>query len=143
MKKIIDNRVYDTDKATSIGFWRNMDNPRDIDYCEQSLYRKRTGEYFLYGYGGPRSIYARAVDANSWQGGEKIEPMTVEEARRWAEEHLDADEYETEFGEITDDDSRTVLSITMSASLAERLRREAAVEGVSLSAYIESKLADR
>lgn len=54
--------------------------------------------------------------------------------------HLTADEYEDIFGEIAENDSRTVLSITLPASLAERIRREASAAGMSLSAYIEGRL---
>jgi len=140
MKKIIDGRIYDTDKAQQIGTWWSSQDVRSFTHCEETLYRKRTGEYFLYGWGGPQSKYSRAVGQNEWSGGERIEPLTAEEARRWTEEHLDADEYQKEFGEIAEDDSRTVLSITMASSLAERLRREAANAGMSLSAYIESNL---
>lgn len=140
MKKVIDGRIYDTDKAEQIGTWWSSQDVRSFTHCEETLYRKRTGEYFLYGWGGPQSKYSRAVGQNEWSGGEKIEPLTSEEARRWAEEHLDADDYQKEFGEVAEDDSRTVLSITMASSLAERLRREAAKAGMSLSAYIESKL---
>jgi len=140
MKKIINNKRYDTEKATQVGIWSNDRSYRDFSHCSETLYRKRTGEYFLHGAGGPMSKYRRAVDQNSWRGGEDITPLTVEEARRWAEENLSAEEYEAEFGEIAEDDSRTVLSITMNAGLAERLRREAAKAGLSLSAYIESKL---
>lgn len=140
MIKIINNRRYDTEKATQVGIWSNDRSYRDFSHCSETLYRKRTGEYFIYGEGGPQSKYARAVDQNSWRGGEDITPLTVEEARRWAEEHLSADAYEAEFGEVAEDDSRTVLSITMAASLAERLRREAAKAEMTLSAYIESRL---
>lgn len=140
MKKIINGKSYDTDKALQVGIWSNDRSYRDFSHCAETLYRKRTGEYFLYGEGGPQSKYARAVDTNSWRGGEDIKPLTAEEARRWAEKNLDAEEYEKEFGEVAEDDSRTVLSITMAASLAERLRREAAKAEMSLSSYIESKL---
>ena len=140
MKKIINSKRYDTEKAAEVGCWSNDRNARDFGHCSETLYRKRTGEYFLYGEGGPMSKYRRAVDQNSWRGGEDINPLTVEEARRWAEEKLEADEYEAEFGEIAEDDSRTVLSISMAASLAEKLRREAAKAEMTLSAYIESKL---
>ena len=140
MKKIINSRTYDTTKATEVGSWDNGLGPRDFRNCAETLYRKRTGEFFLYGEGGPMSKYRRAVDQNSWRGGEDIKPLTVEEARRWAEENLSADEYEAEFGEVAEDDSRTVLSITMATSLAERLLREAAKAEMTLSAYIESKL---
>lgn len=140
MKRIIDGKHYDTEKAAEVGCWSNNRSARDFGHCSETLYRKRTGEYFLYGEGGPMSKYRRAVDQNSWRGGEDITPLTVEEARRWAEENLSADEYEKEFGEVAEDDSRTVLSITMAASLAERLRREAAKAEMTLSAYIESRL---
>lgn len=140
MKKIIDNKSYDTEKAREVGSWDNGLYPRDFGHCYETLYRKRTGEYFIHGEGGPMSKYRRAVDQNSWRGGEDITPLTVEEARQWAEKNLKVEEYEAEFGEVADDDSRTVLSLTMAASLAERLRREAAKAGLSLSAYIESKL---
>ena len=140
MKRIIDGRSYDTEKAAEVGCWSNNRSARDFGHCSETLYRKRTGEYFLHGEGGPMSKYRRAVDVNNWTGGEDITPLTVEEARRWAEENLSADEYEAEFGEVAEDNSRQVLSITMAASLAEKLRREAAKVGLSLSAYIESKL---
>ena len=140
MRKIINGKSYDTEKATEVGCWSNNLSTRDFHHCTETLYRKRTGEYFLHGEGGAMSKYARAIDTNSWSGSEDIKPLTVEEARRWAEKNLDADEYEAEFGEVAEDDSRTVLSITMTASLAERLRREAAKAEMTLSAYIESKL---
>ena len=140
MKKIINGKSYDTEKAAEVGCWSNNRSARDFGHCTETLYRKRTGEYFLYGEGGPMSKYRRAVDQNSWRGGEDITPLTVEEARRWAEENLSADEYEKEFGEVSEDDSRTVLSITMNAGLAEKLRREAAKAEMTLSAYIESRL---
>ena len=140
MKKIINGKSYDTDKATQVGIWSNGRGYRDFSHCSETLYRKRTGEFFLYGEGGPMSKYRRAVDQNSWRGDEDVKPLTVEEARRWAEENLDSDEYEKEFGEVAEDESRTVLSITMAASLVEKLRREAAKAEMSLSAYIESKL---
>lgn len=140
MKKIIDGKVYDTDKAHEVGSWDNGLSPRDFGNCFEALYRKRTGEYFLFGEGGPMSKYARTVGQNQWSGGSDIKPLTFEEARLWAEEHLAADEYESEFGEVAEDDSRTVLSITLSAAVADRARREAARTGLSLSAWIEQKL---
>ena len=140
MKKIINGRVYDTEKARCVGDWSASCGRMDFHWYTESLYQKRTGEYFLWGKGGHASPYSRAIDTNSWSGGEDIKPFTVEEARLWAEKHLSADEYETEFGEVAEDDSRTVLSITLAASTAERIRREAAKQGISLSAYIESHL---
>lgn len=140
MKKIINGKVYDTTTARFVGDWTADCGRRDFHWYGERLFQKRTGEYFLYGEGGPMSPYSRAVDTNSWTGSEDIKPLTVEEARLWAEKHLSADNYQTEFGEIVEDESRTVLSLTMATGLAEHLRREAAKAGMSLSAYIESRL---
>lgn len=139
MKSIINGKCYDTSKAHEVGSWDNGLSRRDFKYRGETLYRKRTGEYFLFAEGGGLTEYAHYVGTMR-EFGQKIIPLAAEQARRWAEERLDADEYEAEFGEIAEDDSRTVLSITMNASLAERLRREAARGEMPLSAYIESKL---
>jgi len=68
------------------------------------------GEYFLRGEGGPRSKYAEAVGPSEWCGGEKVIPLTLDSAQKWAEEYLDADEYEKIFGEIVEEETgkRTV-----------------------------------
>ena len=98
MKKIINGKKYDTDTArflTSDGNGRS-----DFSRCYEELYRKKTGEYFLYGSGGPMSKYSRAIDQNWQSGGEDIIPLTEAKARQWAEIHCTADEYEEIFGEV-------------------------------------------
>jgi hypothetical protein len=72
----------------------------DFGYWEETLYRKTTGEFFLHGAGGPSSKYARPCGSNGRCGGSDILPFTEEEAKRWAEENLSVDEYETLFGEV-------------------------------------------
>ena len=99
MRKIINRKAYDTNTAEELGIWSNGYSPRDFVYTEETLFRKKTGEYFLYGFGGPRSKYAKRI-ADGYTGGEMIIPMTQEEAELWAEEHLTTDEYETIFGEV-------------------------------------------
>lgn len=138
MKKIINGKLYNTETARERGVWSNSGDWRDFAHVCETLYQKRSGEFFLYGDGGPASKYAVSVGGNSWSGGAKIIPLTVEQAREWAEQHLDADDYQEIFGEVTEDDSRTALSISLSASAAETARRAAAAAETSLSAYIES-----
>ena len=140
MKKIINNKVYDTDTAKKLGSWENMYDSRDFGYFSEALYQKRTGEFFIYGEGGPMSKYAKTVGTNQWSGGERIMPVTMAEAQEWAENHLSADEYESIFGAIVEDDTRSALNITLPNSLIERLRREAAADGINLSAHIERRL---
>ena len=99
MKKIINGRKYDTGTAELVGDY-SYSNPSDFHYVLELLYRKKTGEFFLYGEGGAASVYAEAAGPNERCGGEKIIPFTIEEAKEWAEHHLDADKYEELFGEV-------------------------------------------
>ena len=129
MKKIINGRKYDTDTAREVGYWSNTSDFSDFHWCCETLYRKRTGEYFLYGEGGAMSRYAQACGQNSWCGGDRIMPMTYDEATQWAEDHLDADEYEAEFGEVSEDDSEVMISVRVSATAKTALDREVARTG--------------
>ena len=100
MKKIIGGKKYDTETAKAIAYYCAPGDVRDFGYFEETLYRKKTGEYFLYGKGGPASAYSRSCGQNEWAGGECIKPLTEYEARAWAERCIDADEYETIFGPV-------------------------------------------
>lgn len=138
MKKIINGKIYDTNSANNVGGWDNNRSVTDFDYCSETLYRKRTGEFFLYGEGGAMSKYSVSRGNNSWSGGEMIIPLSYEAAQKWAEKHLSGDDYESIFGKVDEDDSRTRLTVSVSASAVERAKRSAAQAGLSLSAYIES-----
>ena len=136
MKKIIKGKVYDTDTAKEIGFFSNTDSRRDFHWCEEKLYLKRTGEYFLYGEGGPKSKYAQRVDFRTYSEGSDIFALTFEEAREWAEEHLSAEEYIEAFG-AEEDDSMQYLHLRLPASLISKIRMEASKSGMSASKYME------
>lgn len=140
MKKIISGKVYDTDTAKELGSFRSPGGPGDFSHYEETLYRKKTGEFFLYGIGGPMSRYAKADGLNSWSGGDRIMPMSFAEAREWAENNLGTEDYEEIFGEVTEDDSRVQVCYSLSAAAVETIRRRAAEAGISASAYIESLL---
>lgn len=129
MRKIIDGKTYDTDKATFIGT-HESGQAGDFEWYEEALYRNRRGHYFLYGEGGARTRYARR-DGDGWTGGEMIVPMGVDEAREWAERYLDADAYETAFGAAGD--GRVQLQTSVSERAYNRLREMAVREGVSIS----------
>ena len=86
------------------------------------------------------SRYSKSVGMNEWTGSERITPMDYKAAREWAEEHMDADDYQAEFGEVSEGgDERTVLSISLDAATADRIRKQAQEAGVSVSALIASK----
>jgi len=139
MKKIINGKLYDTDTAKLISRSYHGEGPRDFRHYSEELYRKRTGEYFLYGEGGPMSRYAESCGQNSWSGGEKLIPLDYKAATEWAEENMDADDYQAEFGPVSEEGERVVLSISLDAALADRIRKEAKEKGMTVSALIGSK----
>lgn len=140
MKKIINGKLYDTETAKEIGCHSYGEGPRDFRHYTEILYRKRTGEYFIWGEGGPMSRYSKSVGMNEWTGSERITPMDYKAAREWAEEHMDADDYQAEFGEVSEGgDERTVLSISLDAATADRIRKQAQEAGLSISTLIASK----
>ena len=140
MKKIINGKLYNTETAKLIGSGYS-DCPRnDFGFFEEELYRKKNGEYFIYGSGGPMSKYRHASSYNSWSGGSRIQPVDYETAREWAERYLDADEYIKVFGVVDDDDTTQKVSINLPADLAAKLRNEAESSGKSLTDVVISYL---
>ena len=134
MKKIINGKSYDTVTARKITGCEHG-TPGDFAYCEEELYCKRTGEYFLAGSGGPMSKYSRSSGQNSWSGGSGIIPLTLAMAREWAEREMSAEAYEREFGPVTEDDT-VRLNVSMPADVADLIRKTAQAEGISVSECI-------
>ena len=137
MKKIINGKVYDTEKAKKVASWYSSYARNDFHYYEEELYKKKTGEFFLYGEGNAASPYSRSCGQNEWCGGEKIVPLTFKEAQEWAEKHLDGDDYCDIFGEPDEDAEDVTLGIAVSAEVAAKLRRAAAENGISQRAQLE------
>lgn len=136
MKKIIKNKLYDTDTAQRLGEYAPNPDQGNFSYFCETLYRKKTGEFFLHGEGNAASKYARSCGQNETCWGEKIIPLTYDAAQQWAEEHLDGDSYIEAFGEPEEDGSTEVLSISMPASAAAKIRQLAGQEGKTLSAFL-------
>lgn len=99
MKKIINGRKYDTETAKEVGFFSNEYPCGDFNWCQETLYKKKTGEYFLHGKGGALSNYAKSVWGGT-TGGSEIIPMSEDRAKKLAEKYLSCDEYEALFGEV-------------------------------------------
>ncbi len=110
MKKVISGRVYDTSTARKIGVWSKGCTTNMSTYVLEELYQKRTGEFFLYCFGGAFTIYCER-EGNITSEGELIRPLTPRAAREWAEENLDGDEYENIFGEVVENMSQIATFI--------------------------------
>lgn len=130
MKKIIRGRKYDTETARKVGCKTEQAQYGDVDYA---LYRKRTGEYFVH------AEFSYMLD-NGNPG--YIKPLSADEADEWAQEHLNADAYDAEFGEIVDDDETISASINLPRKTYDKLRRLAVEAGEPMSKYM-TKLIDK
>lgn len=136
MKKIINGKRYDTTSAREI--WDVSFGARtDFSHWSETLYRKNTGEYFLYGEGGPMSRYAEPVGQNEWSGGEMITPISIESAQKWAEKHMPADEYEKVFGAVEEDLTKRTVTFSLTEATIEKIARLASEQGISKSEVIE------
>ena len=102
MRQVIAGKLYDTEGAKRQGYWSNGLGYDDFSWCEETLYKTRSGAYFIHGRGGARSRYSISVGQYQWVGAQHIEPVDLAAAKQWAEEHLDADEYASIFGRPED-----------------------------------------
>lgn len=100
MKKVMNGKMYNTETAKEIGCDSNGLNYGDFDFVEETLYQKKTGEFFLDGNGGARTRYSKPSGSNSWSGGRELVPLSIEEAKEWVEEHCSADVYIETFGDV-------------------------------------------
>ena len=136
MKKIINKMLYDTDTDTEIG-GNGYRTPNDFRHYFERLYRRSNGEYYLHGEGGPLSKYSVSAGTNEISGSEKIIPLTPVEARDWAADNLDVDDYIMEFGAPDESDDYVALTANISTAAYDRLMNDATSAGVTISDYIE------
>lgn len=84
MRKILKNKVYDSATAELVAHYENCKSADADKHYTEDLHRKKTGEFFIHGKGGTKSPYA---------DGEKVIPMSFEQAKYWGHNTLSADEY--------------------------------------------------
>lgn len=84
MRKIINGKKYDTETAKEMWYYQYGDWG-DLFWWSEFLYRKRTGELFLYGIGGGQSKYAKSLGNGNYTTGDVIYPLTTEEALEYCE----------------------------------------------------------
>ncbi|MFP4017955.1 MAG: hypothetical protein ACLFUH_01790 [Bacteroidales bacterium] len=95
MKKVIDGRRYDTDKAERICGYA-FSNRNDFNFIEEDLFRSPKGQLFIAGTGGPMSKYRKNVGNGHVSGGSDIRLVTESEAKEWIEIHQDRIEKEAD-----------------------------------------------
>lgn len=142
MKKVINGKVYDTETAKRVGEYEPYLYRSDFNWFCETLYQKKTGEFFLHGDGNANSKYSRSCGQNEWCGDEKIIPLTYADAQAWAEEHLDGDDYIAIFGEPEEDEEKAQIHVNLSKGTISKLKQAAQKNGLTVSAYIEKLISD-
>ncbi len=137
MKRIINGVTYNTETATLIytdaleGSWN------DLKWLSESLYKTRSGRFFLHGEGGAMTKYGKAVGTNSWIGGEEIIPISEDYARRWLEQFEAPDEICPElFPGGEDTETESVIYLRVPSFLKTKLEAKAKEQGKSLNALL-------
>lgn len=135
MKKIIKGAVYNTETAKMLAEWDNNYPVNDFNYMEETLYRTKSGNWFLHCQGGGLSPYAQTHgDSKGW--GEYINPISFENAQQWAEEKLDGDKYEEIFG-IVDEEETYRINAYVTTESKHKLMLEQNKTGESISSILE------
>ena len=98
LTKIIEGQKYDCATAQLVAVREHRNYRTDFEWCHERLYRKKSGEFFISGVGGPASRWAQDT-GNGRIDGEDILAFTETEARAWVEAHAN-DCYEEVFGPV-------------------------------------------
>lgn len=99
MKKIIKGKMYNTETAEMVGSYSKGNLQNDFNAYREELYRKKTGEFFIWGEGNGNTKYASHVESMRTYGN-KIIPLTVDESKEWVEKHESVNTYISLFGEV-------------------------------------------
>lgn len=122
MKYTSKGKEYNTNTAQLCTQFKSFFEDKTI-----SLYRKSTGEFFIY------TEYERPEDGIS-----SIQPLTYEEAKRWAYEELDLDVFYKLFVEPFEETSKkTSITMSLHDDIVESLKKLSTLSGVSMSEYAE------
>lgn len=136
MYKVINGKRYDTDTARKLGEWDNGRLQDDFKWTSESIYKTRSGNFFLHGEGGPLTPYA-TVAGNNTGWGERITPLSEEQARAWSEDRLSGEEYDRIFGADEFEESDFVqISATVPEELKMKMDETRRGTGETVSEFI-------
>jgi len=124
--KQIRGRRYDTDSALLVG---TADSAEEAGMeMQKKLYKKRTGEYFLY-----------SVADSSWD----IEPMTPMEAERWAKKNFCKKDFFAAFPQKKKErGARVSTTITLKKENYEKIKELAMRANMPLSKFLDRMIQD-
>ena len=149
MKKIVKGSLYNTETAKKLASYENQPTQNSDYYCE-TLFQTKSGKYFLHGQGGGSTIYGNIIPVDNAyryknEPGEAIRPLSRKEARKWAEEVLDTEQYMELFEPVDEDDesgARVALNLSVSPACKGKLNRLREKQSRSMSVIVEDLVMD-
>ena len=102
MKKIVNGKSYNTETATEVCDIGNGLSTSDFRWDNSTLYFTKKGQFFIAGFGGASSRWARK-HSNMRIEGSGIKPITKAEALSLAEEHAPTGVIEEFFGDMIEE----------------------------------------
>lgn len=136
MKKIIKNKVYDTDKAMKCASFENHSDKSAPDWYCETLYKKKTGEFFIHATGNSESRYSRDYGYKNRKGIENIFPVSFNEAHDWAKENCKLEELSLVFGDPSES-GKAAIHIYLEKSSIQKVKSKASELDITVSEYIE------
>lgn len=129
MERIIKGQKrYNTDTAKAKARYEAGEGST---WYRETLYRKKTGEYFIHGEGNSQSKYGKSKYTElgkQWEHGEEIIPLTYVEAQEWVKKHLGEAEYRKLFVNVSKG-GKCQCHLVLRSTAAEILKRAASKTG--------------
>lgn len=98
MKKIINKKMYDTDKALLLAeYWNGLDR-NDFRNISEDLYITNKGQFFLHCSGGALTEYSETNGKNSW-GSQTFIVLNKDETYKWLEKNNEVEVIATYFAD--------------------------------------------
>jgi len=101
MKRVIDQKLYDTDRAERIAQFAPNTHRGDDYHCLETLYKAPTGEYFLHCEGHAVTVYSHSCESEDRTTSEELTRLDAEASLDWCEERgIDGQLVVEEFGDL-------------------------------------------
>lgn len=85
---------FDLEKMNEISAYRKQYISHQLYCIEEILYKRTSGEYFLYRHSEVKGVHGRIKNIYG-----EIIPLSKKDAKRWMKEKGSEDEYMGEFGD--------------------------------------------
>lgn len=103
MRRVMDGIMYDSATSEELARMASPRGTAEDEAWSEILYRKASGQYWLYAEGGKSTIYSALNRCNIFDGSWCIKALAEDEARTWCEHNLGGDAYEAIWGPVDED----------------------------------------